>query len=354
MLALTKISLIEITVAISQAASAVYTSLTVVYILQSDISIHVTHCCTALSPGASRASTAAQQEACQPLTRSEQESLFVATVEAYSAVRTAACALPCGAVLMLPVVGMAVREALEAVLCSQYSYLVRGGQEGAALLAQLHAEVADRFVPAYYYTVRSPALAAPVRPPTPPAAPPAARPALFSEPAVAAAPAAAAAVAVAVKPAGAMPAASSSPLRERALSGSNTGAHKQQQQPQQQQRRQKRWGRAGAAASSQQRELDITGAGSLYEAFYATSAEIGFMYPQPASPQVRAMVARRQRAQSCPGVSRRAALAVVAAAAVAASGKRRAGGSVSSIASSGSADAGRALSPGTLSYTRLH
>jgi hypothetical protein len=282
------------------------------------------------------------QEACQPLTRSEQESLFVATVEAYSAVRTAACALPCGAVLMLPVVGMAVREALEAVLVSQYAYLARGGQEGAALLAQLHAEVADRFVPAYYYTARSPALAAPVRPPTPPAALPAARPLLFSEPAAAAA-AAAPVTVVAVKPAGAMPAANSSPLRERALSGS-TGAHKQQQQ--QQQRRQKRWGRAGAAAGGVQRELDITGAGSLYEAFYATSAEIGFMYPQPASPQVRAMVARRQRAQSCPGVSRRAALAVVAAAAEAVRGKRRAGGSVSSAGTSCSADAVHALAPG--------
>jgi hypothetical protein len=260
-------------------------------------------------------------------------------VEAYSAVRTAACALPCGAVLMLPVVGMAVREALEAVLVSQYAYLARGGQEGAALLAQLHAEVADRFVPAYYYTARSPALAAPVRPPTPPAVLPAARPLLFSEPA-----AAAVTVAVAVKPAGAMPAAHGSPLRERALSSDSTGAHKQPQQ--QQQRRQKRWGRAGAAAGGVQRELDITGAGSLYEAFYATSAEIGFMYPQPSSPQVRAMVARRQRAQSCPGVSRRAALAVVAAAAEAVRGERRAGGSVSSAGTSCSADAAHVLAPG--------
>jgi hypothetical protein len=274
----------------------------------------------------------------------------VATVEAYSAVRTAACALPCGAVLMLPVVGMAVREALEAVLVSQYAYLARGGQEGAALLAQLHAEVADRFVPAYYYTARNPALAAaPVRPLTPPAVPPAARPLLFSAPAAAVASAAVAAVAVAVKPAGAMPAANSSPLRERALSSSSTGAHKQQQQhQQQQQRRQKRWGRAGAAAGGVQREVDITGAGSLYEAFYATSAEIGVMYPQPASPQVRAMVARRQRAQSCPGVSRRAALAVVAAAAEAVRGKRRAGGSVSSADTSSYADAVHALAPGTL------
>ncbi|KAG5191956.1 hypothetical protein JKP88DRAFT_347407 [Tribonema minus] len=227
------------------------------------------------------------------ITRDERDALFAAAVQAFARARAAA-ARAAAAAAALPIVTLSIREGLEAVLASEYAYL-SAAADGGALLAVLHAEVAARFILPYFYAPAPAPLPLHVASPPPPRRGGAAHgsPRTLRHRdggGVGVAGTETLSAAAIHLSADASTAASAAPTAT-----SSCGAQLQHQLH----------ASAHATAgccSGGKREHDITGAASLAEAYFCTSAAVSYMFPEPQSPQarlVRHMMAARQGIKAC-------------------------------------------------------